>query len=70
MCDESEWRQCSALGICWEAMGPRMHGDVTVTHSTYLSSGADHQQPLAETIGECPLPQRRGCRECFEKNYD
>lgn len=43
LCDESLWKRCSALAVCWQPVGPPIHMDVTLTRTTYLSAVADHQ---------------------------
>ena len=36
--------------FCWETLGPAIHVDVTLTHTTYLSIVADHVHPFMETV--------------------
>ncbi|KAK3533885.1 hypothetical protein QTP70_033007 [Hemibagrus guttatus] len=36
--------------FCWETLGPAIHGDVTLTRSTYLSIVTDHVHPFMETV--------------------
>ncbi|KAK3530443.1 hypothetical protein QTP86_024354 [Hemibagrus guttatus] len=45
---------------CWETLGPAIHVDVTLTHTTYLSVVADHVQPFMETVfpDDCSLFQQ------------
>ena len=35
---------------CWETLGPAIHVDVTLTHTTYLSIVADHEHPVVITV--------------------
>lgn len=36
--------------FCWETLGPAVHVDVTLTHTTYLSIVADHVSPFMEAV--------------------
>lgn len=36
--------------LCWETLGPAIHVDVTLTHTTFLSIVADHVHPFMETV--------------------
>ncbi|KAK3566489.1 hypothetical protein QTP86_034054 [Hemibagrus guttatus] len=36
--------------FCWETLGPAIHVDVTLTHTTCLSIVADHVHPSMETV--------------------
>ena len=36
--------------LCWETLGPSIHEDVTLTHTTYQSPVADHVHPFMEMV--------------------
>ncbi|KAK3534421.1 hypothetical protein QTP86_015225, partial [Hemibagrus guttatus] len=50
------WQECKPAEVmlwamfCWETLGPAIHVDVTVTHSTYLNIVTDHVHPFMETL--------------------
>ena len=45
----------------WETSGPAIHVDVTLTHTTYRSIGADHVHLFMQTVN----PDGCGQKECF-----
>jgi len=66
--------------FCWETLGPVIHVDVSLTHTTYLSIVADHVHPFMETVfpGGCVLFQQDNApyckakmvQECFEEHSE
>ncbi len=46
--------------FCWQTLGPVIHVDVTLTHTTYLSIVTDHVHLFMETVfpGGCGLFQQ------------
>ena len=46
--------------FCWETLGPAIHVDVSLTHTTYISFVADRAHPFTETVSpnDCGLYQQ------------
>ena len=36
--------------FCWDTLGPAIHVDFTLTHTTYLSIVEDHVHPFMEMV--------------------
>lgn len=65
-------RQCDASdNFLLEPLGPVIHVDVTLTHSTYLNIAADHVHPFIETVmpDGCGLFQQDNA-PCHRANMD